>query len=219
MRFKAVGFDLDDTLVKTAEIKWRHHKAVAKQFYNIDLTDDILARYWGLPLNELMSKLYQDSDTFENMLAANRSLEHLFLKELQEGALPIVESLLEIQVAVGIVTATLRVFAVADLTRLGFPTDRFAFIQAADDTPVHKPNPAVFDPMLALLEGRGIARDEVLYVGDALTDYYAARDAGLQFVGITTGFVSGVQFEAEGARWVSNLTELAETVLIYISTK
>ncbi|GCE30103.1 hypothetical protein KDA_55870 [Dictyobacter alpinus] len=70
MKYKAVLFDLDDTLLKTATIKWAHHKAVAKQFYNIDLTDEVLAKHWGMPFEPMIAILYQRADTPENMLKA-----------------------------------------------------------------------------------------------------------------------------------------------------
>lgn len=44
---KAVIFDLDDTLLKTAVIKWKHHKAVADKFYGIELTDKTLGEHCG----------------------------------------------------------------------------------------------------------------------------------------------------------------------------
>ena len=46
LEIRAVLFDLDDTLLKTARIKWAHHKAVAAQ-YGIELTDETLAQYWA----------------------------------------------------------------------------------------------------------------------------------------------------------------------------
>jgi hypothetical protein len=38
-RAKAVVFDLDDTLLLTREVKWAHHRAVAKLSYGIDPND------------------------------------------------------------------------------------------------------------------------------------------------------------------------------------
>lgn len=212
MKYKAVLFDLDDTLLKTSAIKWAHHKAVAKQFYNIDLTDEILARHWGMPFEPMMAIFYQNSDTPENMLKANLSLDAQFPKELQEDALDLVQTLLARCVEVGVVTSILGHLAKKDLLRLGFPAEEFFILQGADDAPFHKPDPRVFDRALELLDEKEIRPGEALYAGDALMDFYAARGAGLGFLGVATGFVTQRQFEAEGAQAVRSLGELLNAV-------
>lgn len=212
MKYKAVLFDLDDTLLKTSVAKWAHHKAVAKQFYDIELTDEVLAKHWGMPFEPMMAIFYQNADTPENMLKANLSLEDQFPKELQEDSLNMIDALLKASVEVGVVTSILGHLAKKDLLRLGFPADKFFILQGADDEPAHKPDPKVFDKALKLLKAKGIAPKEVVYVGDALMDYYAARDAGIGFMGVTTGFVMQEQFEAEGAQAVSSLTDLFKAV-------
>lgn len=212
MKYKAVLFDLDDTLLKTSAIKWAHHRAVAKQFYNIDLTDEILARHWGMPFEPMMAIFYQNADTPENMLKANLSLDAQFPKELQEDALDLVQTLLTKRVEIGVVTSILGHLAKKDLLRLGFPAEEFFILQGADDAPFHKPDPRVFDRALKLLEEKRIRPSDALYAGDALMDLYAARGAGLGFLGVTTGFVTQQQFEAEGAQAIRSLGELLNVI-------
>lgn len=48
----------------------------------------------------------------------------------------------------------------------------------ADDTTKHKPDPA---PIRLALEKLGLRPDEVLYIGDAPSDYEAANNAGVDF--------------------------------------
>lgn len=208
MKYKAVLFDLDDTLVKTSAIKWAHHKAVAKQFYNIDLTDEVLAQHWGMPFEPMMAIFYQNSDTPENMLKANLSLDAQFPKELQEDALDLVHALRARNLEIGVVTSILGHLAKKDLLRFGFPAQEFFILQGADDAPFHKPDPRVFDRALELLDEKKIRPHEAIYAGDALMDFYAARGAGLSFLGVTTGFVTQQQFQAEGAQSVSSIGQL-----------
>ena len=53
-----------------------------------------------------------------------------------------------------------------------------------------------------------------VYVGDALSDFYAARDAGLHFIGVTTGLVDESSFRQSGAkRIIASLAELPSIVL------
>jgi phosphoglycolate phosphatase-like HAD superfamily hydrolase len=212
MKYKAVIFDLDDTLLKTAVVKWAHHKAVAKQFYGIDLTDEVLAEHWGKPFEPMMAIFYQNADTPENMLKANLSLEGKYQKEVQKDGLNVVNALLAANVEVGVVTSILGHLARKDLSRLGFPVEKFFILQGADDAPAHKPDPTVFDAAFELLKGRGIASNEIVYVGDALMDYYASRDAGIDFIGVTTGSISQEQFKTEGAKTISSLGELLRII-------
>ncbi len=66
----------------------------------------------------------------------------------------------------------------------------FQYVQTASDLSpeLHKPNPAVFDPIALVLIEEGISREEILYVGDNVIDFQAAAGAGIQFVGILSRF-------------------------------
>jgi len=204
---RAVLFDLDDTLLITARIKWAHHKAVAAQ-YGIDLTNETLAKYWGMPFDQMIGYLYNHADTVENMRIANRALEDQFPKEIHDDTLEVLGWLTCHDIVAGVVTSTNTAFAEADLRRLHVPGDALLFIQGAEATQYHKPDGKVFEPALLRLGELGLVRRDVLYVGDALMDFEAASDAGLQFVGVTTGFVTIEQFQAVGAQAIARLGEL-----------
>jgi phosphoglycolate phosphatase-like HAD superfamily hydrolase len=204
---RAVLFDLDDTLLKTARIKWAHHKAVAAQ-YGIDLSDETLARYWGMPFDQMIGHLYNHADTVDNMRAANRTLEPQFPKEIHDDTLAVLGALALHGIVAGVVTSTNTEFAIADLRRLHVPDEAFVLVQGAEATPYHKPDGRVFDPALARLAELGIRRSEVLYVGDALMDHEAAIHASIRFVGVATGFVGIEQFREAGAPAIARLGEL-----------
>jgi phosphoglycolate phosphatase-like HAD superfamily hydrolase len=94
----------------------------------------------------------------------------------------------------------------------GFPLERLHTLQTSSDTLVHKPDPKVFEPILHALARDGITTD-ILYVGDALMDYYAARDAGLSFIGVTTGSTDERQFRDAGAgQTVTRLSMLRDLI-------
>ena len=204
---QAVIFDLDDTLLKTAEIKWAHHKAVAAH-YGIELTDEVLARYWGMPFEVMIGHLYNHADTVKNMLAANRALEAQFPKAIQEDTLDVLGTLARHHIVTGVVTSLTTDYARKDLALARVPSDAFLFVQGADATAYHKPDGRVFDPALARLGASAIQRSQVLYVGDALMDHQAAIGASLQFVGVATGFVTVEQFKEAGAPAIGRLGEL-----------
>src|SRR3990167_3035233 len=93
-KIKAVIFDFDDTLVESRVLIWAQHKFVAKKFYNIILSDEELRKHWGKPIDLLITTLYKNSDTLENMYKAIFSVREDFLKQAYAGAPEILNKLL-----------------------------------------------------------------------------------------------------------------------------
>lgn len=206
----AVVFDLDDTLLRSREAKWNHHKAVASRVYGLEVTDDDLLRHWGRPFDELITRLYRSSASLGEMRAANLALEPEFPKTAMDGALDLVDHLLQHGVHVGVVTSANTAPAISDLTRTGFPVRDLLFVHGADVTGAHKPAPEVFAGARGVLADVGVEVAQTVYVGDALIDMAAAVGAGLEFVGVATGLVPGERFTREGVDWVHGLDELVE---------
>jgi HAD superfamily hydrolase (TIGR01549 family) len=208
MKYKAILFDLDDTLLKTYPVKWAQHKAAAKRFYGTTLTDDTIRQHWGKPTRDLVHAYYNTDDTTENKVANYRSLDSEFLKGLHDDSLKVLQHLSRHKVFTGLVTNATRETVLADLARVGLALDLFDLIQTFDDTHTYKPDPEVFEVMLRTLASNGIS-DHILYVGDDITDYHAASIAGIDFIGVTTGVRTKEDFEREGAKTVvSALSEL-----------
>lgn len=205
-RRRAVLFDLDDTLTATMSVKWDHHRQVARDNYGIEIDDATLREHWGKPFDVLISHLYRNSAPLEEMRAANRATAHLFPKPALPGAVETVTKLLDAGIVVGIITSTRTEFAVADLPRLGFPLERLLCVQGADQTVHHKPDPRVFDGVLAQLEELGI--DDITYVGDSWFDSEAAAGAGIKFIGVTTGLWDAGHFGDETV--VASVADLPE---------
>ena len=213
-KYKAVIFDYDDTLVETRAIKWAHHRAVAKEFYHIDLSDEVLLKHWGKPLYVLIAELYQYSDTLENMIKANLSIRDKFLKKVYTGSVKAITELVDRGVKVGILSATTNEFLLDDLIRHGFPVSNFSIIQGSDKTMVHKPDPKVFIPLLKKFKKEGIKKEEIIYVGDSLDDLQAAHGAGIGFIAVTTGLYSKEDFKKNGAKVIiKDIKELTSKIL------
>lgn len=213
MHYKAVIFDMDDTLIKTWESKWAHYRLVGKLYYGLDVTDEQLSKHWGKPFPKLVSSIFGDVDLDE---AIRNFLHHEadFPKPKHDAAVEAVRLLHAKGVALGVVTSMLTSVAENDMSR-EFSPGLFDFIQGADQTLAHKPDPLVFEPALRRLEEKGITdKKSILYVGDALSDFYAARDAGLAFAAVTTGFVDEVSFRDAGAEHIlQSLARLPSLVL------
>ncbi len=212
-KYKAVIFDFDDTLFESHLIKWEHHKFVARTFYNVDLTDEDIKQHWGKPFNDLIQILYKNADTVENMHATLLATKDQFPKKLFDATRHVVDSLLNAGIEVGVVSAAHKLHLVDDFERFGFDLDSFFVMQGSDEVDAHKPDPKVFDKSLATLKKKGINKSEVLYVGDSLDDYFAATNAGIGFIGLTTGIYSYEDFKNAGAGIVlSNIGELLDYI-------
>ena len=200
-KYKAVIFDFDDTLVESRTTIWKLHKHVAKKFYDIDLKDEKISLHWGKPFPVLISELYENSDTVENLIKANRSQYNgSFFKKEYKGAKKIIYTLLDSDIKVGILSSAIRAHIIEDFSRLKFPTNDLFLIQSAEDTLVHKPNPRVFSPILKKLKKEGIKKNDIIYVGDSLDDLQAAHGAGIDFIAVTTGLYTKKDFQKNGAK-------------------
>ena len=65
-----------------------------------------------------------------------------------------------------------------------------------DEVENHKPEP---DGIFYLSEKTGIALEDILYVGDSVTDMKTALNAGVDFAAVCTGAVTADQFAEMGA--------------------
>lgn len=204
---KAVIFDYDDTLVKTRESKWDALKETGERFYNLDISSDHIKKFWGRPFKEMLTQVLMKADSFDNLKKAYFSVAPEFPMQPHLGSLQAVNQLLK-KFDVGILTASDKKLVIDDLELLDFPIDKFFFIQTAEDTNTHKPDPAVFRPILNQLKAKNISKSEVIYVGDSLIDYFASRDAGIKFYGIALGTTSKKEFKDAGTQSIDTFQDL-----------
>lgn len=197
-KYKAALFDIDDTLVKTWQVKWRQHKYVAQKYYGIDLTDDVIMAHWGEPFDMHTATFYNHAGTAEERRANFLRHELEFPKDYQPYATEVVHELYSRGVTLGLITSMHMEGARIDLNNLQFPFNYFLVQQGSDTAQHHKPDPRVFEPALQQLGAIGIT-DRIVYIGDAINDFYAAHGAGLDFIGVTQGFAAHDQFRAAGA--------------------
>lgn len=214
MQYGAIIFDMDDTLIKTWESKWAHYRLVGKKYYGIEVTNEQLSTHWGEPFPKLVRSIFGEDVGLDEAIQNFLRHDADFPKPGHDAAVEAVKMLHKNGVVLGVVTSMLTDVAEEDIRR-EFPPNVFDFIQGADQTLAHKPDPLVFEPALRRLEEKGITdKKAILYVGDALSDFYAARDAGLDFIGVTTGFVDETSFTQVGAKRVlASLADLQNSIL------
>lgn len=83
----------------------------------------------------------------------------------------------------GVATSKLREPALTAL-RLAGLDHHVGVLVTIEDTDRHKPDP---QPLLCAAERLGAVPEEAVYVGDAVVDIQAARNAGMAAIGVTWG--------------------------------
>ena len=73
------------------------------------------------------------------------------------------------------------------------------YVVGPDEVAAHKPDPA---GIYYLSEKMNIALDDILYVGDSVTDMKTAVAAGVDFAAVCTGALSAKDFAEKGAKMI-----------------
>jgi phosphoglycolate phosphatase len=106
----------------------------------------------------------------------------------------------------GIVSTKYRRRIEAILGREGL-LSQFAVIVGGEDVTRHKPDP---ESLWLAMERLDVGLEEVLYVGDSVTDAEAAKRAGITFVAVLSGPTTGEAFEEyETCALVGKLAQLS----------
>jgi pyrophosphatase PpaX len=184
MRFPAVLFDLDGTVIDSGAIILASMRYAAREVLGADVPDEQLMAAVGGPgleaqmhalapdrVEELVTVYRAHNEPLHDELACCAGMEDVLLRLKDEGR------------RLGIVTAKRRQTVELAFARL--PIEHlFETVVGGDETERHKPDP---EPLLLALERLNARPEEAAYVGDAPFDVKAARTAGLFAIGVTWG--------------------------------
>lgn len=212
-RFNTIVFDNDDTLVKSWEINRIITEEISvkmglpappagayKAHYG-RVWDEFTMQHWGITNEEFYAKF--------NAMGFKRPPYPAI-----NGAVKVLKTLYA-KYNLGILTSRDRDSVFHLLETSGIPLGAFRFIITRDECPVHKPDPAVFD----IVKKHVKDNKKILYVGDSWhSDWPAARDAGIDFVAVTTGISSFEDFADAGVperNILTDVTKLPEWLEMY----
>jgi phosphoglycolate phosphatase len=204
---KAVLFDFDDTLVTTFETKSRAVQDFGKKYYNKDVSLEVIRESWKIPFPQTLEYLFGDVDNYDSIVEKYMPFRNNYPAKAYPDAVEVINALSQ-KYKVGVVSSSNKTALYNDLGLIGLSIDGFYYIQTSEDTSVHKPDPRVFMPIRNKLQEIQIHSGNIVYVGDGLMDYFAARDAGFSFYGICDRTTSKEKFTKEGAQTITALSDL-----------
>ena len=212
MAIKLVIFDLDGTLLNTiGDLAEAANHMLAQR--GLPLHDyPTYCTFVGNGIMRLVERALPEAlRTAEYVVSARRDfldyyIQHIDLKTVPYAGIPELLAALQ-QQGIRLAVASNKFQAGTEkLIRSFFPDIHFEVVFGQrPDVPL-KPDPAVVEEILALT---GVARSEVLYVGDSGVDMQTAHAAGLRAVGVTWGFRQREELlQAHADRLVDTAEEL-----------
>lgn len=199
MSYRAVLLDVDGTLVDTTIVHafcW--HEALRVYGHTIPATQ--VHHSIGMGSDRILDHLLgedRDRSDDESMIEAHKVLYRQHWDRV--APLPGAVDLLRTCKKLGWTVVLASSANAEDLAMLRRVLGGDEFIdEATDSSDVEDTKPAT-DPVHVALERAGAEPGEALFVGDAVWDAIAARDAGVDFAGVTGGAATEQELRAEGA--------------------
>jgi len=182
-KVKAVVFDFDGVIVESLDVKTEAFRLLfAEEPDHVEQIVRLHVENMGVSRYDKFRTIYRDyldrplGDAEMSRLDARFSelvFERVVACELVAGARELLERLASEQ-ELYVASATPE----EELRRIVEARDLTAFFTAVHGSPRTKA-----EIVREILEGRGLSPEEVVFVGDAITDLQAARETGVGFVG------------------------------------
>ncbi len=186
-------FDVDGTLIDTAELIFHCFEYSCKRFADVIVTRDIVMPMIGLPYRPQLEHYIGpvSDDRYHEIFAGHMEFQianyHRFLRAF-DGISELLEKLSSDGKKLGIVTSRKRDTLMLYLDETGL-TKYFDCIISPEDTTLHKPSP---EPVLEALRLLDRPAHSAIYIGDSVYDIESGNRAGCD-----TAFVSWSAVHAE----------------------
>jgi HAD superfamily hydrolase (TIGR01509 family) len=183
MRYKAILFDLDGTLLDSVSAILLANELIFKEM-DSEYDEPLIRSLIGIPL-EVQADILMKGREKEYITGYRRLYWQHQNKsiDLFPGTSQMLDELKNRGYLTGVVTskAGIEVLKVLDSTGIA---DKFDLIISADDVENPKPHP---EPLLKAIEALNVSADEALYVGDSFFDADSAIAANIKPVGVSWG--------------------------------
>lgn len=180
---EAVIIDVDDTLCLTEAACYEMENETLVAMGRVPMTRQVHVSTWGQPLFEAIVKRSPGIDV-EAFKAAYHPIIAAYTSSGKLDSIPEANyRALDRLVAMSKMLMVLTSRTQGELEHMLAPdhllAGRIKAFYHRDNTEYHKPDPRVFDELLA---HHNLRPDECVYVGDSISDAVASKEAGLKFI-------------------------------------
>jgi phosphoglycolate phosphatase len=202
MKYEAVVFDLDGTLLDTLEdladsmneaLRRNGYSSRPLENYKYYVGDGVAAL-----ARRAMETVNPDEEVVKKIVASMRDIyaENWAVKTRPyDGILELLNELAKRGVKMSVMSNKPHHFTLLCVERF-FDISKFAVVQGVNDEIAPKPNPAGVDRIVKTI---GLPREKFLYLGDTNTDMKTATAARMFAVGATWGFRTAAELLESGA--------------------
>lgn len=185
-KYKAIIYDIDGTILNTLNMNMYPLIKIIKEETGKEWSFEEVLKFASYPGMKVMEELHiKDKEaTYARWVQ--------YVNEYQEGATlydgfeEVFKKFQSCKIMQAVVSAKTTKQYEIDVVSKGI--DQFMAVTIlADDTKKHKPDP---EPLLECLKRLHIDASEAIYIGDALSDYLAAKNAHMDFGYAKWGSVS-----------------------------
>lgn len=211
MKYKAVIFDMDGTILNTLEDLKNTTNYSLRQFNMPERTLEEVRMFVGNGIRKLVERAVPAGTSAEKI----DEVLDVFLKYYEvhsadnTSSYPGIHELVEKLKAAGIKTAVSTNKADAPAQELGkeYFNGIFDLIVGQRDGLRTKPSPDSVNEILKILN---IQKKDAVYVGDSDVDVQTAANSGLDFIGVSWGFRGRKFLQEKGAK---NIVDSADEIL------
>lgn len=205
--YKAALFDFDGTLVNTlADLAYCSTLALdtvgLQAPQNPDDYKYLIGNGADILVHRLLALHNQDNEeTFQKVIPVYRRIYNenpVYLAEIYEGMLPLLNQLKEKNIKIGIVTNKPHSTALLCVEKL-FGNDLFDSCCGQQEGLPIKPDPT---GAKNVLQEFGLSPEETVYIGDTGVDMQTGKSLGAYTVGVLWGFREKEELLENGADWI-----------------
>ena len=195
---RGIIFDLDGTLIESYEAIYLGLKEVLQQFGREIFPFSDLKKYLKPDLETTLNQFFSPEEVLRGIPIMRRKYEEVYLDKTHflDGAKEALETLHSQGILLGVASNKFGRFSRGALVHLGV-SDYFKSVIGAGDVPRNKPFP---DMIHGALKEMNLPPEDVVFVGDTLTDIDTGKEAGVDVYALPTGFHSKMELSQKKPR-------------------
>jgi 2,3-diketo-5-methylthio-1-phosphopentane phosphatase/HAD superfamily hydrolase (TIGR01509 family) len=206
-RIHGIIFDLDGTLIEAYEAIYLGLREAFQQLGREIFPFSDIKKYLKSDLEGTLTQFFSPEEVIKGVPIMRRKYEEVYLDKTHflDGAKEVLETLHSKGILMAVASNKYGRFSRGALRHLGV-SDCFKSVLGAGDVPRNKPFP---DMIHAALREMGLPPEDVVFVGDTLTDIDTGKQAGVDVYALPTGFHSKTELlQGKPKRILKNLKEL-----------